>query len=511
MPSTSTLRTYSRELSFYWYNLTIMIELGFITLDFSPFFDAMAVNPLYGMFYLIAHGGWIPMLFVMVDGFFHMYLHHIQDHYASKWQYVLLSIEVPKDNEQSPKAVESMFAQLAGAHSNPNFVEKYRDGKIQESFSFELASHEGVVRFYARTTAQFRDLTEAAIFAQYPDAQITEVEDYTSVVPDDYPNDEWDMFGMELELYANQVFPIRTYPAFEHMLSGEFKDPMAALLEMFAKMGPGEHAWMQLIVVPTGDDWKKGGAALAKKLAGQKEAKKSTMVDKAIGLPTDILGEFIPMFKVDPAAKKDDGKFSIMQLLPNEQRPIEAIGYKIAKIGFLTKFRIIYAGKKGVFHKGRGVSTFVGAIKQFNTQDMNGFKPNKLTITKVDYFRSKPRAAARKRRMIANYKARSAWNGSSPYILNIEELATLWHFPVIGVRAPMVAKTESKRREPPASLPTEASFRLRPVMPPSTAATGAPPMGLPVEEEPFMQPTSEAMGARSDSDHGAPPSNLPVG
>ncbi len=496
-------------MSFYWYNLTIMIEIGFLTLDFTSFFNAMAVNPLYGMLYLIAHGGWIPILFVMAEGFFHMYLHNKQHHYASKWQHILLAIEVPKDNEQSPKAVESMFAQIAGAHSNPNTLEKYRDGKVQEAFSFEIASHEGVVRFYARTTAQYRDLTEAAIFAQYPDAQITEVEDYTNVVPESFPNDEWDLFGMELELYNNQAFPIRTYPAFEHMLSGEFKDPMAALLEMMSKMGPGEHAWMQLVIVPTDDSWKKAGASLAKKLTGQKETKHASMVDKVIGFPTDVLGQIIPMFKVEPALKKDE-KFSIMQLLPNEQRPIEAIGYKIAKIGFLTKFRIVYTGKKSSFHKGRGVSSFVGAIKQFNTQDMNGFKPNKLTITKIDYWRKKPRIAERQRRMLANYKARSAFSGSSPYILNIEELATLWHFPVIGVRAPMVAKTESKRREPPASLPTESSFRLRPVAPPSAAATGAPPHGLPVEEESTMQPASEAMGARFD-DQGGPPSNLPIG
>ena len=38
-------------------------------------------------------------------------------------------------------------------------------------------------------------------------------------------------------------------------------------------------------------------------------------------------------------------------------------------------------------------------------------------------------------------------------LLNTEELATLWHFPSIDVKAPLITKTEVRRAEAPISLP----------------------------------------------------------
>ena len=43
--------------------------------------------------------------------------------------------------------------------------------------------------------------------------------------------------------------------------------------------------------------------------------------------------------------------------------------------------------------------------------------------------------------------------GASPKILNVEELATLWHFPSLLVKSPLVKKAEAKRGEPPVGLP----------------------------------------------------------
>jgi len=40
-------------------------------------------------------------------------------------------------------------------------------------------------------------------------------------------------------------------------------------------------------------------------------------------------------------------------------------------------------------------------------------------------------------------------------ILNIEELATLYHFPVVTVSPPLIKKTGSKRAEPPFGLPVK--------------------------------------------------------
>jgi hypothetical protein len=45
--------------------------------------------------------------------------------------------------------------------------------------------------------------------------------------------------------------------------------------------------------------------------------------------------------------------------------------------------------------------------------------------------------------------------GAKPYVLNIEELATVWHFPLPFVKTPLVQKAGAKRAEPPLGLPVE--------------------------------------------------------
>ena len=39
------------------------------------------------------------------------------------------------------------------------------------------------------------------------------------------------------------------------------------------------------------------------------------------------------------------------------------------------------------------------------------------------------------------------------YVLNTEELATIYHLPDMGVRAPLLPRVEAKRGEPPVGLP----------------------------------------------------------
>ena len=51
------------------------------------------------------------------------------------------------------------------------------------------------------------------------------------------------------------------------------------------------------------------------------------------------------------------------------------------------------------------------------------------------------------------FKGRSWGIGATPIVLNSEELATIWHFPAITIKAPLVKKSESKRGEPPVGLP----------------------------------------------------------
>lgn len=469
----------------------------------------LANNPLATAWFFIKNGFWLVFLIIFYKGFKEMWINYGQGKYMSKWKWVLLAINVPKNNEQMPKAVESIFATLAGSHVNFNWVEKYWKCKKLEYYSFEIISVGGYVRFLIRTTVQFRDLVEAAVYAQYPTAEIIEVEDYVDKVPHHYPNDEYDLWGSEIVLYNKEAYPIRTYLDFEHMLSQEIKDPMAVMLETLSKLQPQEQVWLQFIVTPTNEKWRDGSVKLVKKLIGAKVEKEKSKIGKIFQEPTNLLMEARSQIMAgDPeaAAKqaKMDAQFGKMfSMSPGERRTVEQIEKKAGKLGFETKIRHIYVAPKAIFAKGRGVSAVMGAIKQFNTLDMNGFKPHPITKTVAHYFFTKYRVALRQRRIIRAYSNRSNWAGlGTGKILNIEELASIWHFPMLTVKAPLVKKIQSTRSEPPFTLPigempTEAEYQKM-VQPEIIEETMAP-----IASEPVARPTVTKKYQ--------PPPNLPIG
>jgi hypothetical protein len=79
-----------------------------------------------------------------------------------------------------------------------------------------------------------------------------------------------------------------------------------------------------------------------------------------------------------------------------------------------------------------------------------------FNTSNISYFFKKQRIAFRKTLLMSAYKARRIKVGKTPFILNIEELATLWHFPMSHVKTPLVMKAEGKRAEPPSTLPVES-------------------------------------------------------
>jgi len=203
--------------------MPIVIDLSFIN-------EFLELPPGEMAFTLFIYGGWAILLLFILGFWWTNRLNRVRAQYEKSINYTLLAIDVPKENEQGPKAVEQIFAHLSGVESNPSWKEKYLQGHRQPCFSLEIISIEGYIQFLIRTPSNFRDLVEAAIYAQYPEAEITEVEDYTKNAPTTFPSEKYDLWGTELILYNKDAYPIKTYPEFEDPTSQEqFKDPMAAL------------------------------------------------------------------------------------------------------------------------------------------------------------------------------------------------------------------------------------------------------------------------------------------
>ncbi len=404
---------------------------------------------------------WIWMPFLLAVAFFYSWMYYVQRLYWRRLEWVVLEVKPPREIERTPKTMEQIFAGLWGSFGTVGSkYEKYIKGKLQDYFSFEIVGANGEIHFYLRVLKKYRDLVEAQVYSQYPQAEIKEVEDYVKSVPLDVPNKNWDLWGTKLKLAADPVYPIRTY---QHLIDitttkqPSFLDPLAGLMENMGKLRNGEQIWIQLLFRPAADDWRKKADDIVNKLMKREKKAEQGLISKEIkgwvDVASSVTSEFITG-KPSEAAKKEDKKesFSMMMLSPGERIVLEGMAEKTSKKGYEAKMQWAYIGRREVYNSAN-IAAVMGVINQFANLNMNLLKPDNRSITKANYAFAKFRKAYRQRKLMKLMRTRSYWEPG--YILNIEELATLYHFPTVAVQAPMTPYIEVKKGGAPIDLPIE--------------------------------------------------------
>ncbi len=422
-------------------------------------------EPLISIFSIAWHifknWWWILVPFLLWPYFLFLYRWRQMEKYDSTIKRVILEIKIPKEIVKPIKAMEHVFAGFHAIHDVFSWREKWLEGQFQLSFSLEIASLGGEIHFYIRTPEQFRNIIESNIYSQYPEVEISEVSDYTKNVPPDIPNKDWDVWGTDQINTKPDPYPIKTYKKFEEEIQSKEEkriDPLANLLEGLSLLKPGEQMWIQILVKPIREQdkpWVKQGLEIRDKLAKRPEKPK----------PKAMVREATEILLFGPAQEKEKKEELIppeMKLTSGEKEVISAIEEKISKFGFDCNIRYVYLGKRDVFFKPRARIPY-SFFKEISSETLGGFKPNKRTITKVKsvflWFLDERRVYLRKRRIFRYYQKRwfprfpkSGWT----YVLNTEELATLYHFPGRMV-APTSAipRIEAKKGEAPAGIPFE--------------------------------------------------------
>ena len=409
-------------------------------------------------FSLILQWWWVPAPIVLFIVFNSLWLRYRRIEYMRNIPWVLLRISVPLDVVKTPLAMEQVFANLHSIQVEGTWYEQNIGGKVQEWFSLELISISGDIYFFIRTPQKFRNLVESAIYAQYPEAEIAEYEDYVSNVPAVLPNAETDIFGSEFKLMEADGYPIRTY---EHFIFDTEEgagnvDPLAHIVEALSRIRHGEQVWLQIEILPVDKSWKDSAEELIEEILGRKEKTKEG--PGVLGILTEEVGAYLsnapmaPFEGVDFGAAAQEGKKEerVERKIPafHETERVKEISRKLSKVAFKTAIRGLYIAPKEIFDIPTYFSV-VGGFRQFTAQDLNGLRPAEITGGKWPFKKAKTRVA--KKQHLMRYRIRLS--PSKGFILNIEELASIFHFPGKIVTSPALPRVETKKGEPPTGLP----------------------------------------------------------
>jgi hypothetical protein len=407
-----------------------------------------------------------------------MWIHYIQQDFIAGIDFVLLEIIPPREVLRSPKAMELFITNALYHWSIKGGKESYWQGAVWFWFSLEIASIDGQVHFYIRTPTRVRSLIETQMYAQYPQAQVKAVEDYTLGVPEITPKSEWNAWGCEFALEKPEAYPIKTYVDFglDKDPKEEFKvDPISPIVEFFGSLEKGEQAWLQIVVTPSKKEYKTKGTWFGK----------HDWAEEARIQLFDLLKPFSSYKEVKTVEELGVGRARIeVRVPPHLDEIMKKMRLKPTKLGFDTGIRVMYLAKKEIYPPGTRTNNSRNIrliFRQFAAPDNNGLK--RVNATQGDAYSGIFTASNETVMMLANrmlneYRERSffhlplrhnlfnthmvpwplaglvkAYKHPPTYVLNTEELATLWHFPGQIMRVPTLERIESKEASPPPNLP----------------------------------------------------------
>ncbi len=325
---------------------------------------------------------------------------------------LVLQVLVPRENDKSALAAEQMFASVHGVLGDAI--------KAEDIISFEVvSSDDDGIRFYVVTPRHLAKFVEGQMYAQYPNADISYVADYTSKNGAD--ENTFVTCG-EIEMEKDSIFPIKTFRNFE-------VDPLAAITGAMSDLAKGEKAWLQIAVRPVSNIWQKNSKKYITAIREGKDINGESVMSRIAGALAKM-GQSLSTSET--VVKKE-----VVKLEPGQEEELKEIETKMLKLGFEVKIRVVT--KAETQERSEQILRDVAAsFKQFTTAHLNNFVHSKPTKTGKEIY--------------DEYVIRHM-DRDEPDILNIEELASLYHLPNISVETPNIAWSRSKKLEPPMNMP----------------------------------------------------------
>lgn len=400
-------------------------------------------------------------------------------------KYKVLEVRVSKENEAGPIVAEQIFSSMHGIYHKLGFWRTLLGG-AQDKISMEVANTGSHIKFFIAFPAKYKNFMEGQIYAQYPDVEIYEVEDYSMTQPTEIAVNEpvaqkeglvplenldeikkksqkfkdvdfyQNIYGTELSFSDPDIYPIKRYVQFEDKITRSAVDPIAGITATLAKLNDvDEQAWIQVVVRPLDDKWRvlftKCVKIINKGIYANIEKFQTMYADVFCTRNRLFRIVFFPLYSIlwlqgikvgskisysGDTVKNEDDMEDLTSKSHERESSTGAAMDKVVKLLYEGNIRILYLQKKKDPQAAKiKLREIAGSFKQFNIPQINGFEMGK-------YIKGKE--------ALERYNSRYIDN---PFILNVEELATIYHLPNMSVATPNIFWVRSRKLEPPVDLP----------------------------------------------------------
>lgn len=346
---------------------------------------------------------------------------------------VVLQISVPKKAEKQPQessenqkesiaVMEHLYASLNNIREE--MFKKIIYGSFYITFEIATPIDSNEIFFYMSVPRKFQHIIEKHINSFYQDAEIKKIDDYNIFLPGGHSAASY------VALNKRHIFPIRTYKNLE-------ADPLLNITNAISKNPIGEAAAMQMIIKPIGNFWQRESKEAVKLMQKGKgfDGRKQSAAIKMLKEFSEVV--IAPDSKT--LEKKKQEEVSI-KLSPAQEEIIKAVEEKASKVGFETNIRLVASASTEEKAK-RILGELENAFSQFNAPNLNSFKIVDVNLRKTGFLNN----------TTYNFIFRN-FESKRKMILNTEELASIFHFPITTTDTPQIRWLRAKQAPPPAVM-----------------------------------------------------------
>jgi hypothetical protein len=321
-------------------------------------------------------------------------------------------------------AMEQLLMTLANMKEKKSIFWSFIYDQPHVALEIAKPSNSEEISFYMIVPRKFRESIEKQVHSYFPHAMIEKVPDYTVFSPRNFTS------AAMLTLKEKYALPISTYERMD-------VDPLSEISNALSKLETEEEgAAMQLILRPAGTEWRKLGRAISHRMQQGKRLKDAHQKSLAKEFGKEALRVIASTSKQQQ--QQQPFKPDPVQLTPEEQELVKAIEAKTNKAGFKVNIRLVASANTQ--HRADEILAHLeNSFAQFEYPGSNH-----LSVAK----------RMKEKKISFDYIFRS-FDEDHELILNTEEIASIFHFPISTTETPRIKWLKAGAAPPPLSIPKE--------------------------------------------------------